>query len=204
MNKLECPPNSPATPPAAPSPIPTASIQPTVGGFAFPPGLQSGGLVFGIAQQSWQGPYPPPEAAERFEALHPGFLNRILTMAEREQSSRIDSANRANDYMQTDIARGHWLGAVISLVAIVGAVASVFLGSPLVGVACVGVPVLAVAQALVQTYRQTTNPTPVAAPTLPHSASLPAPNNSEPIAAGSDTALPPGEAVAQARRGSTP
>lgn len=115
--------------------------------------------MVGIAQQStWQGPYPPPEAAERFEALHPGFLDRVLIMAEREQSARIASNDQTQIYMQWDVARGQWLGAGISLGAIIGAVICAIVGSPWVGAACVGVPVLAVAQALVQTYRQSAGP----------------------------------------------
>lgn len=151
-------------------PLPTQPIlvNPVPGGsFTFPPG--QAGMMLGLSQQSWQGPYPPPDAAERFEVLHPGAFARILTMAETEQTARIASVNAAQGYMRNDVARGHWLGFSVSISALVAAVACAVLGYPWVGACCVGVPVLAVAQALVQTARRVpvtpSNATPLGTPT---------------------------------------
>lgn len=157
--KPEEEPSSPSSYPPQPQAAPQLGIQPIVMGpqFGFPPGIPAS-LLVGISQQSWQGPYPPPEAAERFEALHPGFLSQVLAMAEREQNARIVAGERGQTYLQADISRGHWLGA-----------------------ACVGIPVLAVALALVQTYRQNAVvPTaPVQAqPQVPSVTPTPAPSSS--------------------------
>src|ERR1700722_7370195 len=50
--------------------------------------LQPGQVLFqfgvpqpSILQQSWQGPYPPPHAIERYERALPGFFDRIVSMA---------------------------------------------------------------------------------------------------------------------------
>lgn len=40
-----------------------------------------------ILQQSWVGPYPPPEAVERYEKAMPGFFNRVVSMAERIEAA---------------------------------------------------------------------------------------------------------------------
>lgn len=142
------------------------------GQIVFPP--MAGGMFLGIAQQSWQAPYPPPDAAERFEVLHPGTFGRILAMAEREQTARIASVESAQTYRQAEVARGHWLGFGISVSALVSAVICALTGSPWVGAACVGVPVLAVALALVQSARQPAfRAVSLAAPTAVPSPSVP-------------------------------
>ena len=156
---------SPAAPPSVPAPqvimLPVGQAG-LPGQMSFPPGIGMAGvggvpgqLVLGIQQQSsWQGPYPPPEAAERFEILHPGAFGRILTMAEREQTARIESVNQAQRFQSSDVGRGQWLGAAVSVLALGAAIVCARLGYPWLGGACVGVPVLAVALALVQSARQ--------------------------------------------------
>ncbi len=40
-------------------------------------------------KQFYSGPIPDPESLQKYENISPGFANRLLTMAEVEQSSRI-------------------------------------------------------------------------------------------------------------------
>lgn len=52
--------------------------------------------------------------------------------------------------MASDTKRGHWLGAIISIAAILGAVVSVYLHAPAaVSIALVGIPVLGMIRAIV-------------------------------------------------------
>ena len=44
--------------------------------------------VLASFEQRYEGPLPPPEDAERYEALLAGTFDRILTMVEDEQSAR--------------------------------------------------------------------------------------------------------------------
>lgn len=177
----DSPPSQPDTPPQPESALPQVPLPQTVpigglpiGQIVFPP--VAGGMIFGVAQQSWQAPYPPPEAAERLEALHPGTFGRILVMAEREQAARIASVDSAQAYRHKEVARGHWLGFGISVSALASAVVCALASSPWVGAACVGVPVLAVALALVQSARQSAFPTvSLAAPPTPAPSALQVP-----------------------------
>ena len=56
--------------------------------------------------QVWQGPYPPPEAIERYEKILPGTFNRILTMAENLQQAQIDQSRNAIHFARQDTRRG--------------------------------------------------------------------------------------------------
>jgi uncharacterized membrane protein len=81
----------------------------------FVPGVHPGQVLLGISQpsilqQSWQGPYPPPDAVERFERLSPGFLNRLVSMAERLEAAQIEQSGKALDYQAQATARGQNLG----------------------------------------------------------------------------------------------
>jgi uncharacterized membrane protein len=107
------------------------------------------------AQQTvvWQGQYPPPEAVERYEKILPGAFDRMIRMAEQLQSAQIEEAKRALDYTQRDTKRGHWLGWSSGLVAIVGALCCLLLQYPWVASVFLGVPVLAVARALIESAR---------------------------------------------------
>ena len=44
------------------------------------------------------GPLPPPDVLERYERMQPGTLDRLLTMAEKEQQARIDHNTKAGEY----------------------------------------------------------------------------------------------------------
>ncbi len=108
----------------------------------------------------WQGQFPPPEALERYEAILPGSFERILAMAERLQEAGITEAWGAQYNLRTDVKRGHWLGFGTTMVAILGAVVCVIIGTighgegPFwVAGLLVSVPVMAVAKALVESAR---------------------------------------------------
>jgi len=106
---------------------------------------------------AWQGPLPPPESLERFNAIVEHGAERIFHMAELEQQHRIESERRALDSniqaakAETDIAwRGHQYGAGISALAILATVVSVVLGAHwAVSVALVGVPLMSAVRALI-------------------------------------------------------
>jgi uncharacterized membrane protein len=125
-------------------------------------------MLFPVGQQitHWQGPYPPPEAAERFEALLPGSFGRIIAMAEQSQAAQIAAVSRAQDYLQRDTSRGQWLGSVVSIIAMAGGAVCAVAGQPWVAGLFLGVPVLAVAKALIDGVAR--RPTPQASPAPPN------------------------------------
>src|SRR5271169_160553 len=88
-------------------------------------------LLPGIIQQAhWSGPYPPPDAVERYDAVVPGAFDRIIAMAEQLQAAQIDQSRRALDYSHYNGRRGHWLGFVAAILAMGGALFCAWIGSP--------------------------------------------------------------------------
>ena len=126
-----------------------------------------------IQQQLWQGPYPPPEAVERYDKVHPGAFARILTMAENMQAAQIDQSKIALGNAHSDIRRGHWLGFSIGALALIGAVVIGLWGNAWLAAAFLAVPVMGLAKALVESTRQRVSenqiPTP-SAPSVPNGA----------------------------------
>jgi hypothetical protein len=93
-----------------------------------------------IISAHWSGPLPPPAELEKIDQIIPGGADRILRMAEREQTHRIEDARRGQ-YLGWSLAAG----AVIA-----AAVVSLCHGPWQVSVALVGIPVLGAVQALIQ------------------------------------------------------
>jgi uncharacterized membrane protein len=104
--------------------------------------------------QLWEGPFPPPEAIEAYERVLPGAFARMIQMAEQSQAAQIEETRRAQDYARCDMRRGHWLGFLSTLSALVAAVGATVAGFPWVGVAFVSVPVMGVAKALIDSARK--------------------------------------------------
>jgi uncharacterized membrane protein len=99
--------------------------------------------------QVWQGQFPPPEAIERYVAVQPDAFDRIIRMAERGQEATIQQSKVAMAFQAADVRRGHVLGTAITFTAILGAVGAAYLGQVMVALALVGVPVISVAKALI-------------------------------------------------------
>ena len=128
-------------------------------GLAFQP--LTAGLAGGFALQQvqvWQGQFPPPDAVERYEQVLPGAFDRIMTMAERQQEASIAGSAEARRYLREDSRRGHWLGWLVTVVALVCALVCAILGQPWVAGMLVAVPVMGVAKALVDSARTPSPP----------------------------------------------
>ena len=142
-----------------------------------PAGLLQVSVAQQVTQQSWQGPFPPPEAAERFEMLVPGAFNRIIIMAEQAQTAQILSVDNAQNFARRDTRRGHYLGFISNALAMFGAIFCLYLKFPWVSVSFLSVPAMAVGKALVDSAhkskdeniatRVTMPPTATSANTLP-------------------------------------
>jgi len=113
-------------------------------------------MLPGIVQQAmhWQGPYPPPDAVERYERVLPGTFNRLITMAEQLQAAQIAQSDKVIDLTHAENKRGHWLGASTTVLAMAAALGCVALNQPWIALAFVSVPVMAVAKALVETAKK--------------------------------------------------
>ena len=82
---------------------------------------------------SYSGPLPPPEMFGKYEEIHPGSADRIMTMAEKEQNMR-DSGNCgfiSNDRLR--IWGSIIVGFAVPLALVVGAVYCASIGQPVLG-----------------------------------------------------------------------
>lgn len=96
--------------------------------------------LLGQMRSDWSGALPPPAELDRIDRIIPGGADRLLRMAEKEQTHHIEDANR-----------GQYLGRSLAAGAVIAAaVVSLCQGSWQVSVALVGIPVLGAVQALIQ------------------------------------------------------
>jgi hypothetical protein len=96
--------------------------------------------ITSIISAHWSGPLPPPAELEKIDQIIPGGADRLLRMAEKEQTHRIGDAKR-----------GQYLGWSLAAGAVAAAaVVSLCHGPWEVSVALVGIPVLGAVQALIQ------------------------------------------------------
>jgi Predicted membrane protein (DUF2335) len=105
--------------------------------------------ITGIISTHWSGPLPPPAELEKIDQIIPGGADRLLRMAEKEQTHRIE-----------DTKRGQYFGWSLAAGAVIAAaVVSLCHGPWQVSVALVGIPVLGSVQALLapQTAFSTTS-----------------------------------------------
>ena len=112
-----------------------------------------------------QGPLPAPEDLQRYDQLLPGAAERIIKMAEMEQQHRhvqeskaISSELTTREILQAtekvridgvihSDRRGQYLGATVSVLAILGAIYTAE-SQPYVAAALVGLPILGIVKAL--------------------------------------------------------
>lgn len=96
--------------------------------------------VTSIISTHWSGPLPPPGELEKIDQIIPGGAERLLRMAEKEQTHRIEDTKRGQ-YFGWSLAAGSVIAA---------AVVSLCHGPWQVSAALVGIPVLGVVHALIQ------------------------------------------------------
>lgn len=148
----------------------TATVGIPVGmppGMPLPVQLLLPGIVQQQSVQLWQGQFPPPEAVERYEKVHPGAFDRMIRMAEESQRTQGHMAELAIEGVRTDTRRGHWLGFLLSMSAMTGALILGLLHVPWVAGAFLSVPVMGVAKALIDSVRRPTQAIQMQ-PTKPH------------------------------------
>jgi uncharacterized membrane protein len=112
-----------------------------------------------LIAQNWSGPLPPPEALARFDQIIPNGAERILRMTEQEQAHRLATESaalnaniQASREAQAQAKTGQFAGAIVSVLAILSAIASAWLGAhPTVSIALVSVPILGMVKALIGT-----------------------------------------------------
>lgn len=90
--------------------------------------------------KAYSGPVPSPEVLKEYEQIAPGFAERLLSMAEQEQSHRHECERRAleqnienHQARSREISRGQHYGLAIGLTAITAGATLAFHGHDLPG-----------------------------------------------------------------------
>ena len=102
-----------------------------------------------IVTSAWQGPVPPPEALERYNAIVPNAAERILTMAEEEARIRRDQMQKDHDsenrvkesdikQYHSDVKRGQYLAALVMLGIVAAIVVCVVFNQGTAAIAAAG------------------------------------------------------------------
>lgn len=65
----------------------------------------------------WSGPLPQPEILEKYDQIVPGAAERIIRMAEKEQSARHELRTFGVTSEFSAIKRGQFIGLVIGVLA---------------------------------------------------------------------------------------
>lgn len=91
---------------------------------------------------SWDGPVPPPAAAEVYERISPGAFNRLLALAESEAQTRREMEKSDHAEYNRSVSRGQVYAFVLTLAAFAcGTVCAAF-GQTAAAVAFVGATVV--------------------------------------------------------------
>ncbi len=101
-----------------------------------------------------QGAFPSGQDLETMERLFPGAVGRLIAMAEAAQGAQVDATAFAQRQAAADTKRGHWLGASLTALALVGAAAEGVWGSVTVACVMLGVPVFSAVKGLIDGVRR--------------------------------------------------
>lgn len=85
-----------------------------------------------IQAASFKGPLPPPALFGHYEEILVGSAERILKLAEKEQSHRHGWEKDVLNAQKANTKRGQWLGFLIGLAGLTSAVICALLDKPVV------------------------------------------------------------------------
>ncbi len=77
-------------------------------------------VVQTVSEQSFSGPLPPPSMLDQYDSVQDGFADRIVSMAESEQSHRQSLENKSVEAAIKTESRGQNYALAISLLIIAG------------------------------------------------------------------------------------
>ena len=80
-----------------------------------------------------RGPLPSPKMLSEYEKISPGFAERIVKMAEREQIHRKEMELQAIEEHTKAIKRSQLFAISVSLISILGSVSLAFSGAEVAG-----------------------------------------------------------------------
>lgn len=94
-------------------------------------------------------PYPTPDDLDRYEQIHPGFTDRMLSLTERETDHRIELEKYEARELVSIAKRGQVFGFIVVMVLVGGGIAAILAGHSIAGLAGIGVGAAALVGAFV-------------------------------------------------------
>lgn len=89
--------------------------------------------VVKAVSQEFSGPIPPPQILAGYENIKTGFANRIVEMAEKEQSHRHGIEDKALISSITIQKRGQIFALILSLIILIGSMFLIYKGKEISG-----------------------------------------------------------------------
>jgi uncharacterized membrane protein len=86
-----------------------------------------------LKARRFEGPLPPPDALAQYEQVSPGFADRIVKMAEKEQDFRHRDTQVVRGMQRKIIGRGQVFGFILSLAIILCGVLLIMYDKPTSG-----------------------------------------------------------------------
>jgi uncharacterized membrane protein len=108
------------------------------------PTLELKKVIF-AARAQYSGPVPPPSMLREYDTVQPGFADRLISMAEKEQVHRQELQKTA---MKGEIAkdkRGQDYALTISIMIILGSIGLIYTGHEISGSILAGSTLLGLA-----------------------------------------------------------
>lgn len=65
------------------------------------------------------GPLPPPDVLQGYENIHPGFADRIIKMAEKEQEARHRDNDKVIDFETKTKSRDSLIGIIVGFLIVI-------------------------------------------------------------------------------------
>jgi uncharacterized membrane protein len=86
-----------------------------------------------LEAKRFEGPLPPPADLKQYDDVSPGFAERIVQMAEKEQDFRHRDIDRIRSMQRKIIGRGQVFGFILSLTIILGGILLIMSDKPTSG-----------------------------------------------------------------------
>jgi uncharacterized membrane protein len=90
-------------------------------------------LTIAQSSKSFSGPLPSPESLAEYEQISPGFADRIVKMAEKEQVHRHEQDNLRWPAQKKLLSRGQVFGFILSLSIVGGGIWLLLENKPIYG-----------------------------------------------------------------------
>lgn len=75
-------------------------------------------VVMASYEEKYSGPIPHPKHLEAYENICPGLADRLVTMAEAQQSHRFDIENKAITEQVGSNKRGQWFAFILAILLV--------------------------------------------------------------------------------------